>query len=97
MCPEKAELSTTSQRSRLSPMKISGDLSSVATEKKQQSRLQKQFLRGGRKLAPCYPGVAFPTLCHPMATGLLYKGSWETTEPSFKCYAPYHSFCNLKH
>ena len=30
----------------------------------------KRILRGGKEMAPCCPGVAFATPCHPMATGL---------------------------
>ena len=65
--PEKADLST--QRSGCSSVKISGDLSFV-TKKWQQHRLQQNFLTGGKNLAPSYPGVAFATQRHPMATGL---------------------------
>ena len=67
---KKNELSSMSQRSLLSPIKISGDLSSVATKKEQQIKLQKRFLRGGKKLAPCYLGVAFSTPNNPVAMGM---------------------------
>ena len=66
--PETA-LSGMSQRSGCSSIKISGDLS-FATKKIQQNRLQKHFLRSGKKLASSYPAVAFATPCHPMATVL---------------------------
>ena len=55
---KKNEVFSMSQRSRLSSIKTSGDLS---TKKKQQNRLQKYFPRGGKKLVSCYPGVAFDT------------------------------------
>ena len=51
VCPEETELSSMSQGSRLSSIKVSGDPSSVATKKKQQHGLQKHFPRGGKKLA----------------------------------------------
>ena len=73
MCVQKkTELCSMSQRSKWSSIKISGDLS-FATKKKQQNRLQTHFLRGGKTLAPSYPGVAFATPCHLMATGLKYR------------------------
>ena len=31
----------------------------------------RKICRGGKNLASSYPGVAFATPCHPMATGLL--------------------------
>jgi len=55
VCPEKTILSHTSQRSGLSSIKSPGDLS-FATKKKQQNKLQEQFLRGGKKLAPAIQG-----------------------------------------
>ena len=61
MCVQKrTELSSMSQRPRWSSIKTSGYLS-FATKKMQQNRLQKHFLRGGKKLEPCYPGVACAT------------------------------------
>ena len=68
MCvQEKNEVLSVPHRPRLKSIKISGDLS-IATK---QNKLQKYFPRGGKKLAFCYPGVAFATPWHPMATGLL--------------------------
>ena len=69
MCvQEKNEVFNMSQRPMFSSIKISGDLS-FDIKKKQQRKLQK-ISQGGKKLASCYPGVAFATPCHPMATGL---------------------------
>ena len=42
VCPEKTELSSVSQRSRSSSIKVSGDLS-FDIKKKEQYRLQKHF------------------------------------------------------
>ena len=42
MCTERANLSSMPQRSRLSSINVSGDLS-VATKKKEQNRLQNIF------------------------------------------------------
>ena len=40
--------------------------------------------RGDKNLACCCPGVAFATLCHPMATGLVESRSFKPN-PSFSC------------
>ena len=74
MClQEKNEVLSMSQRTRVGSMKISGDIFSIATKKKQENKLQKGFPRIGKKLASSHPGVAFAIPCHPMATGLSYK------------------------
>ena len=52
MCAQKkTALSSVSQGSRWSSIKISGDLS-FATKKKQEIRFQKHFPNGGNELAP---------------------------------------------
>ena len=43
---------------------------SFATKEKHQHRLQKNFAKGGQKLALCCTWVAFAMPCHPMAIGL---------------------------
>ena len=43
---------------------------SFATKEKRQHRLQKNFAKGGRKLALYATWVAFAMPCHPMAIGL---------------------------
>ena len=66
MCFQKKLISPVCQKDQgLSSIKISGNIS-FATKKKQQNRLQKQIFKGGKKLVPCYPGMAIATPCHPM-------------------------------
>ena len=66
---EKIEFFWMLQIPTLISIKILGDLS-LTTKIKQHQQLQ-EILRGGKKMAPCCPEVAFATPCHPMATGLL--------------------------
>ena len=61
-----------SQRRRLRSIKFYAYLS-LAVRKTKQNKLQNSFPGCGKKLASCYPGVAFapPPTMLPMATGLL--------------------------
>ena len=73
MCPEKTELSSMSERSGVRDQGgVQSKFQDISPllQKKQRNRLQKHFLKGGKRLAPSYPGVAFATPCHPMAKGL---------------------------
>ena len=61
VCPEKIELSSMSQRSGWSSIKISGDLS-FATKEKAAKQTAKIFFRGGKSWRiPTHGGI-----CHPM-------------------------------
>ena len=70
VCPEKSELSSMSQKSGVrdqgGAQSQFQEISPLLRKKKQQSRLQKHFPGGGKNLAPCYPGVAGATPCHPV-------------------------------
>ena len=47
------------------------ETSPLLQRKNSKIEKQKHFPRGGKMLAPSYPGVAFVSPCHPMATGLV--------------------------
>ena len=69
---EKTEFFCKLQRPKLLSTKVLRDLSLATKIKQQKSRIKncKKILRGDKKMASCYPGVAVATPCHPIATCL---------------------------
>ena len=67
---EKIEISSMSQRPRLSLSIISGHISG-ATMIMQKHENYKTLAMGDKKLASCFLGLAFAAPCHHMATGLV--------------------------
>ena len=84
ICVQKRkELSSMLQRPRWSSIRTSGYLS-FAAKKMQQNSLQKHFLRGGKKLEPCYPGGG---ICYPgVAFATPWLRAWFEGDPHIPLY-----------
>ena len=74
---EKTELSCKLHRPTLISTKILGVLSLATNIKQEKTTIKncKKILRGGKKMASCYLGVAVATPCHPIATGLEFASN----------------------